>query len=63
MAMAGYNPREATEFWRRMSEAGKNSQKPPKMLSTHPADDDRIAELDKLMEKAMKYYHAYNPSK
>lgn len=59
MAMAGYNPNEAVEFWKRMADAGKNSQKPPKLLSTHPADETRIAELQKNMDKAMKYYYAY----
>jgi predicted Zn-dependent protease len=59
MAMAGYNPREAVDFWKRMAEAGKNAQKPPKMLSTHPSDEDRIADLEKSMEVAMKYYTAY----
>ncbi len=59
MAMAGYNPREAVDFWKRMAEAGKNSQKPPKMLSTHPSDESRIAELEKNMDIAMKYYNAY----
>jgi predicted Zn-dependent protease len=59
MAMAGYNPQESVAFWTRMAEAGKNSQKPPKLLSTHPADADRIANLTKNMDKAMKYYYAY----
>jgi metalloendopeptidase OMA1, mitochondrial len=59
MAMAGYNPNEAVEFWKRMADAGKNSQKPPKLLSTHPADEARIADLQKNMDKAMKYYYAY----
>lgn len=59
MAMAGYNPREAVDFWKRMAEAGKNHQKPPKMLSTHPSDENRIADLEKNMEMAMKYYNAY----
>lgn len=59
MAMAGYNPNEAVAFWTRMAEAGKNGQKPPKLLSTHPADADRIAALSKNMDKAMKYYYMY----
>lgn len=59
MAMAGYNPNEAVAFWQRMAEAGKGSQKPPKLLSTHPADEQRIADLKLNMEKAMKYYQAY----
>jgi metalloendopeptidase OMA1, mitochondrial len=60
MAMAGYNPKEAVEFWKRMAEAGKNAQKPPRLLSTHPADEDRINALSKNMDKAMKYYYAYS---
>ena len=59
MAMAGYDPHEAVAFWERMAEAGKNAQKPPKLLSTHPADEKRIADLKVNMEKAMKYYYAY----
>ena len=59
MAMAGYNPNEAVAFWQRMEEAGKNSQKPPQLLSTHPADATRIEDLCKNMDKAMKYYYAY----
>ena len=59
MAMAGYDPHEAVAFWQRMELAGKKSQKPPKFLSTHPADAARIADLQSIMEKAMKYYYAY----
>lgn len=59
MAMAGYNPNESVEFWKRMAEVGKNSQKPLKFLSTHPSDETRIADLSKNMEKALKYYYAY----
>lgn len=59
MAMAGYNPAEAVEFWKRMAKAGEGAQKPPQLLSTHPADAQRIADLEALLPKAMKYYHAY----
>jgi metalloendopeptidase OMA1, mitochondrial len=63
MAMAGYQPKEAVAFWQRMADAGKNGQKPPKLLSTHPTDATRIAELEKNMDKAMKYYYAYGNKK
>jgi predicted Zn-dependent protease len=53
-AMAGYDPREAVPFWQRMSEAGGAS--PPEFLSTHPASNRRIRELEKLMPEAMQYY-------
>ena len=54
MAMAGYDPAEAAEFWKRMSEIG--GQKPPEFLSTHPADEKRVKELQEYLPEAMKYY-------
>ncbi|MBC7934465.1 MAG: M48 family metalloprotease, partial [Rhizobacter sp.] len=54
-AMAGYNPREAIPFWQRMAAAG-DGQKPPQLLSSHPADETRIAQLQKYMSEALKYY-------
>lgn len=54
MAMAGYNPAEAVEFWKRMGESG--GQKPPEFLSTHPADDTRVKDLQAYLPEAMKYY-------
>lgn len=55
MAMAGYDPKQAPEFWKRMS-AGSNGQKPPEFLSTHPSDETRIAQLQNWMPEALKYY-------
>jgi predicted Zn-dependent protease len=55
MAMAGYDPREAPEFWKRMS-AKSGGAKPPEFLSTHPADQTRINNLNKWMPEALKYY-------
>ncbi|RYY62486.1 MAG: M48 family peptidase [Chitinophagaceae bacterium] len=54
-AMAGYNPQEAIALWQRMEKAS-NGQKPPEFLSTHPAEGNRIAQLEKYMPEAMKYY-------
>lgn len=54
-AMAGYNPREAIPFWQRMA-AAANGQKPPEFLSTHPADENRIAKLESFMPEALSYY-------
>lgn len=59
MAMAGYDPQVSVPFWQRMANLGKGGQKPPALLSTHPADDVRIKNLQALMPKAMKYYYAY----
>ena len=55
MAMAGYNPQEAVDFWQRMADA-KGGQAPPEWLSTHPSDQTRINDLKKAMPEAMKYY-------
>jgi len=54
-AMAGYDPREAIPFWKRMAALG--GSKPPVFLSDHPADEDRIQKLEDLMPQALKYYH------
>jgi predicted Zn-dependent protease len=54
-AMAGYNPNEAVPFWQRMA-AASNGQKPPEFLSTHPADENRIARLKGWMPEALSYY-------
>jgi predicted Zn-dependent protease len=55
MAMAGYDPREAPEFWKRMSSLSSGN-KPPEFLSTHPADATRIANLNKWLPEALEYY-------
>jgi predicted Zn-dependent protease len=55
-AMAGYDPREAIPFWKRMAAMSANGQKPPILLSDHPADEDRIRKLEELMPEALKYY-------
>jgi predicted Zn-dependent protease len=54
MAMAGYDPHEAVTFWERMAASG--GKKPPEFLSTHPADETRIADIKKEIPEAMQYY-------
>ena len=58
MAMAGYNPERAVSFWQEMSKAG--GAKPPEIMSTHPSDERRIAQIEGFMPEAKKYYVA-NP--
>ncbi|WP_299683683.1 M48 family metallopeptidase [uncultured Dokdonia sp.] len=43
-AIAGYNPDEAAKLWQRMK-AASGGQAPPQILSTHPSNDSRIANL------------------
>jgi predicted Zn-dependent protease len=54
MARAGYDPREAISFWKRMSESG--GQQPPEFASTHPSHGTRIQELEQFMPKAVAEY-------
>ncbi|MDY6854327.1 MAG: M48 family metallopeptidase [Thermodesulfobacteriota bacterium] len=55
MAMAGYDPHEAVDFWKRMASL-KSGKSPPEFLSTHPSDEARINNLKKLLPEALKYY-------
>ncbi|WP_324677881.1 M48 family metallopeptidase [Hymenobacter sp. GOD-10R] len=54
MAMAGYNPETAVAFWQRM--AAQSQGGTPAFLSDHPADQQRIADIQRLMPEAQKYY-------
>lgn len=55
MAMAGYDPNDAVAFWERMAKAGGGNQS-IELLSTHPSDEKRIAEIKKFLPEALKYY-------
>lgn len=51
MAIAGYNPDEAADLWRRMA-AKNDGQAPPEFLSTHPSNQTRINNLEKWAPEA-----------
>lgn len=51
MAIAGYNPDEAAELWKRMK-ANSGGQAPPEFMSTHPSNDTRISNLQTLAPQA-----------
>ena len=55
MAMAGYNPQVAIDFWQRMASANEGKA-PPQFLSTHPSHGSRIDAIRNYMPKAMRYY-------
>ena len=56
MAKAGYDPREAIGFWKRMSHGKKD--KPPEFLSTHPSDERRIKQIERLLPEALQIYQS-----
>ncbi len=51
MAIAGYNPEQAIDFWMRMA-ANADGQGQPEFLSTHPSDATRIADLKAMVPEA-----------
>jgi predicted Zn-dependent protease len=51
MAIAGYNPDEASVLWERMK-ANSGGDTPPEFFSTHPSNDSRIHHLKNLAPKA-----------
>jgi predicted Zn-dependent protease len=55
MARAGYDPHEAPRFWERMA-AQSSGSRPPAFLSTHPAPEDRIRQIEGLIPEAMREY-------
>jgi predicted Zn-dependent protease len=55
MTMAGYDPYEGARFWEKMA-AQSGGAAPPKLLSTHPPTQERIANLTKLAPIAQKKY-------
>ncbi|GAB2941005.1 M48 family metallopeptidase [Hymenobacter coalescens] len=56
MALAGYNPDGAVSFWQRMAanDQGGNIE----FLSTHPSSSTRIADIQREVPEARKYYTA-----
>ncbi len=56
MAMAGYSPDNALSFWKRMAASKEGNGTPPEFLSTHPSDDTRIAQIQRNLPEARKYY-------
>jgi len=55
MARAGYDPREAPQFWERFANS-QRGEKTPEFLSTHPADERRASDLHNLLPEAMTKY-------
>lgn len=54
MAIAGYDPRAAVDFWGRMAQEG--GSRPPQFLSTHPSPENRIANIKQHLPEALALY-------
>ena len=55
MARAGYDPRQAVAFWKRMQRASRGKQ-PPEFASDHPSDEHRIQRIEKWLPEAERAY-------
>lgn len=55
-ARAGFNPEAAITLWQKMNALG--GAKPPEFFSTHPANENRIADLRTLVPKVKPLYEA-----
>jgi predicted Zn-dependent protease len=60
MTFAGYDPEAALAFWERMREASAGSLRLPEILSDHPADARRIAQLRAWVPLAVGAKRAYD---
>jgi len=54
MARAGYHPQAARDLWVRMAAQGGARQ--PEFLSTHPAPQTRIAQIEAWLPEALRHY-------
>ncbi len=60
-ARAGYDPRAAITLWQKMGSAGGSA--PPQFLSTHPANQTRIADLRVYAERVYPLYANARPGR
>jgi len=55
-ARAGYDPRAGVTLWQKMMADGGGA--PPAWLSTHPTNEERIADIDKRLPRVLPMYEA-----
>lgn len=56
MARAGYNPYDAVNVWKKMNNLSSAST--PELLSTHPSNNSRIENLNKVAAKVYPFYES-----
>jgi predicted Zn-dependent protease len=59
MTFAGYDPDQAVVFWERMQQATAKMGRPPEILSDHPSDAHRIAQIRMWAGQAKAGLQAY----
>jgi predicted Zn-dependent protease len=63
MTFAGYDPEQAVRFWERMQQAGEGHMHPPEILSDHPSDGKRLAQLKQWVSHAQAAKQAWSEGK
>ncbi|AVV85629.1 Zn-dependent protease [Shewanella putrefaciens] len=56
MARAGFDPAQSVELWQNMSKAGGSQG--IELLSTHPSNSNRIAQLQQLQSQMQPLYQS-----
>lgn len=57
MARAGYDPRAGVTLWQKMMNANQGGR-PPELLSSHPAEQNRVREIEALLPTVLPLYEA-----
>jgi predicted Zn-dependent protease len=57
-ARAGYDPRAGVTLWQKMITANEGGGRPPELLSSHPAEANRVREIEALLPTVMPLYTA-----
>lgn len=60
MTMAGYNPDVALTFWKKMAASGSGTV--PEIMSSHPSDARRIANIEKSLPTIKSKYSSIMPA-
>ncbi len=60
MTFAGYDPREAIRFWQKMVRGSRAGINMPEVISSHPSDERRIAQLHDWVPMAVAGKKAYD---